>query len=62
MSFHCVAISAAAEQASQGSKPPSMYFLENRIKSLEAELEKKDEEDKQGLRLLEQKYNMMKVR
>ena len=43
-------------------KLPSVQFLEQRIKKLEAESEEKDEEGKKSIRLLEQKYNAMKVR
>ena len=46
----------------QTSSSLSSQFLENRIKKLEKELEEKDEEGKKGIRVLEQKYNAMKVR
>ncbi len=53
------AASAAPEPA--GIRAPSTEHLENRIKKLEAELEEKDEEGKRSLRVMEQKYNSMKV-
>ena len=42
-------------------KALSTDFLEKRCKKLEAELDTKDEEAKQSLRVMEQKYNNMKV-
>ena len=42
-------------------KLPSVKHLEERVVSLEKEIEEKDEEAKRSLRLLEQKYNSMKV-
>lgn len=53
----------AASTAPDGEIPkiPSVQFLEQRIKKLEAEAEQKDDEGKRSIRLLEQKYNAMKV-
>ena len=53
------AASTAKDQDLQ--KLPSVHYLEDRIKKLEAEAEDRDEEGKRSLRLLEQKYNAMKV-
>ena len=43
-------------------KTTSVQFLEKQIKKLESELDTKDEEAKRDLRVMEQKYNAMKVR
>jgi protein QN1 len=53
----------AASNASDADekKAPSVVYLEKRILKLEKELEEKDDEAKKGLRLMEQKYNVMKV-
>ena len=56
----------AASTAGEGDmtgkeKTQSVQFLEKRINKLEQELEAKDEEEKRSVRVLEQKYNAMKV-
>lgn len=45
-----------------GGNTQSVQYLERRIAKLEQELESKDEEGARSLRVLEQKYNAMKVR
>ena len=52
---------ANAVSTSGGGKPASVTFLEERIKKLEQEADYKDEEAKRSIRVLEQKYNAMKV-
>lgn len=52
---------AAAAPEGETKKPPSMEFLEKRMKKLEEELEEKDGEAERSIRVLEQKYNVMKV-
>ena len=44
------------------SKPPSVEYLEGRIRKLECDIELKDEEAKRSMRALQQKHNSMKVR
>ena len=53
---------ASSAPEPEGKKAPSVEHLENRIKKLESELDEKDEESKRSLRVVEQKYNAMKVR
>ena len=53
---------ASSAPEPEGKKPASVEYLENRIRKLEAELDEKDEEAKRSLRVVEQKYNTMKVR
>lgn len=48
-------------QSSAEGQPRSITFLEDKVKRLERELEGKEEEIKRGLRVVEQKYNAMKV-
>jgi protein QN1 len=43
------------------TKSPSVEYLETRVKKLEGELDKQNEDGRKGLRVLEQKYNAMKV-
>ena len=52
---------AAANSPDLQQTSPSVQFLENRIKKLVSELEEKDGEEKRSIRVLEQKYNSMKV-
>ncbi|XP_030850451.1 centrosomal protein of 162 kDa isoform X2 [Strongylocentrotus purpuratus] len=49
-------------QRSAEGQPRSITFLEDKVKRLDRELEGKEEESKRGLRVVEQKYNAMKVR
>ncbi|XP_063954593.1 centrosomal protein of 162 kDa-like [Lytechinus pictus] len=49
-------------QRSTEGQPRSITFLEDKVKRLEKELEGKEEGNKRGLRVVEQKYNAMKVR
>ncbi|XP_071957033.1 centrosomal protein of 162 kDa-like [Antedon mediterranea] len=42
-------------------KSHTMSYLENRVHKLEEELEEKDEEAKRGLRVMEQKFNNIKI-
>ncbi len=53
---------ASSAPEPEGRKLPSVEHLENRVRKLETELEEKDEEAKRSLRVVEQKYNSMKVR
>lgn len=41
-----------------GSKPPSVEYLEGRIRKLETQLEDKDDASRRSFRALEQKYNL----
>ncbi|XP_072178977.1 centrosomal protein of 162 kDa-like isoform X2 [Diadema setosum] len=50
------------QQGSLEGQPRSITFLEDKVKRLERELEGKEEESRKGLRVVEQKYNAMKVR
>jgi len=43
------------------TKPPSVAFLEGRVRKLETELASKDQDAKKSMRALEQKYNSVKV-
>jgi len=52
---------AAAEAEGEAKKPPSVKFLEKQMMKLEDELEVKDGEAERSIRVLEQKYNLMKV-
>ena len=52
---------AAAAPEGETKKPPSVEFLEKRMRKLEEELEEKDGEAERSIRVLEQKYNVMKV-
>ena len=52
---------ASSAPEPEGKKPLSVEHLENRIRKLGAELEEKDEESKKSLRVVEQRYNSMKV-
>ncbi|XP_071506797.1 centrosomal protein of 162 kDa-like [Diadema antillarum] len=50
------------QQGSLEGQPRSITFLEDKVKRLERELEGKEEESRRGLRVVEQKFNAMKVR
>ena len=51
---------------SSGQLPPAkaatVEYLESQVRKLEKQLEERDEDDKRDLRVLEQKFNAMKVR
>jgi len=53
---------AASVHEDVSAKPPSVEYLEGRIRKLESDMESQDEGAKRSLRALEQKYNSMKVR
>ena len=52
---------AAAAPEGDAKKSPSVVFLEKQMRKLEEELEVKDGDAERTIRVLEQKYNVMKV-